>query len=102
VRAFLPALFSSLRERRAVVRFHPVDRPQAGIVEFEPVSPIPQPPEHPITVPLVEDHATARKALLALLALESDLRTFGQAVNGRQAVRRCLPSAAVIFKPLPF
>jgi DNA-binding NarL/FixJ family response regulator len=34
----------------------------------------------------VEDHDTVREKLLALLALESDLRIVGQAADGRQAV----------------
>lgn len=41
---------------------------------------------NPITVLLAEDHAIVRKGLLALLALESDIRVVGMAENGRQAV----------------
>ncbi len=63
-----------------------MDRPQAEIVKIGAMFPFPQPPEHPITVLLVEDHDTVREKLLALLALESDLRIVGQAANGRQAV----------------
>ncbi len=63
-----------------------MDRPQAEIVKIGSMSPFPQPPEHPITLLLVEDHDAVRENLLALLALESDLRVVGQAANGRQAV----------------
>lgn len=84
-RALLP-VFSSPRERPAVVGFHPMDRPQAEIVKIGSMFPFPQPPEHTITVLLVEDHDTVREKLLALLALESDLRIVGQAADGRQAV----------------
>ena len=64
-----------------------MDRPQAGIVKIGSMSPFPQPPEHPITLLLVEDHDAVRENLLALLALESDLRIVSQAADGRQAVR---------------
>ncbi len=84
-RAPLP-VFSSLRERPAVVGFYPMERTQAETLKIRPMSPFPQPPEHPITVILVEDHDTVRENLLALLALESDLRVVGQAADGRQAV----------------
>jgi DNA-binding NarL/FixJ family response regulator len=63
-----------------------MERTQAETLKIGPMSPFPQPPEHPITVILVEDHDAVRENLLALLALESDLRVVGQAANGRQAV----------------
>jgi DNA-binding NarL/FixJ family response regulator len=63
-----------------------MDRRQAEIVWIGSMSPLPQPPEHPITVLLVEDHDSLRNKLLALLALESDLRIVSQAADGRQAV----------------
>ncbi len=63
-----------------------MDRPQAGTARSEQMRPIPQPPEHPITVLLAEDQAIVREAPLALLTLEEDLRVVGQAANGREAV----------------
>ena len=61
-------------------------------------------PRDPIRVILVDDHLVVRAGLKALLAGASDIRTIGEAANGRDAlalIDRVAPDVAVLDLDMP-
>ncbi len=59
---------------------------------------------NPITVLLADDHTIVRQGLRALLALETDMKVVGEAVNGHQAVafaNKLAPDVVVMDLAMP-
>ena len=67
---------------------------------------MPQPPQQsrPLDVLIVDDQASARHGLAALLGLQPNIRIVGEAANGREAIAlaaRCLPDVVVMDLEMP-